>query len=773
MNIDKTKIQNLMEITKDLKLLYVEDNEEARNQMIKILKNFFQNIDIAIDGKEGLEKYKANHYDLIITDINMPKLNGLEMSDEILKLNKDKHIIIISAYNDIKYLQECIDVGITNYLHKPVKLEQLVNILEKATKTIVQKNRIKDLNKQVNLLLNNAQEGFLAFDKNFICKSGFSKECLNIFNTDTIENKNITELLFEDNKKAKDIFIKGIHNTFESQDLSQKELFLSILPNEQEIHGKIINISYKILPDENIMLILRDITSQKNLQKKLELNNKIRDMIVAVASHKDDFMDLKNDFSSFLKSPPKEKDEIKRKLHTFKGNFAQKNMIYIVDALHQAESDFEEGKDIGHIVKNLDQIFKKDLELITENLNKNFFNQKDKLNIDKKVLDDIELKIKLFDFSLDTEKNRQEILSYIQRLKYINLYEMISVYQNHIEYFAKKFEKLVHPLEIHIDKDLTVPAKFKPFIKSLIHIFNNSIEHGIEDIETRLKKGKLEFGSIKCYAKLLNNLLVIEIEDDGEGLNIDKILQKAKIPEEQSSSLTKEEIYSFIFQKNFTTKENVSKTSGRGIGMNSVKQELDRLDGYHYIISEKDKGCKFEFVIPLENKQNFIKNAQKDILDTVVFQAIKLLKENSGTEDISTQIIDFDSISNDITLTQIFFHKGYEGRCILGFSKEIISVFKSLFIPEGFTPEEEQEMIDDLRKELTNTIVGLSIADIPKDIGSLEISTPEYIKKADIQNINNSVIKKISTTKGEIFCAVTYENFSKTKEIVHDKCFNS
>jgi len=78
--------------TKDLHILYVEDNETLRESTLKVLNNFFKKIDIAVDGRNGVDTYKTyqhtsgNAYDLIISDINMPNLNGVEMSAEILKL---------------------------------------------------------------------------------------------------------------------------------------------------------------------------------------------------------------------------------------------------------------------------------------------------------------------------------------------------------------------------------------------------------------------------------------------------------------------------------------------------------------------------------------------------------------------------------------------------------------------------------------------------------------------------------------------------------------
>ncbi len=131
--IDTLSIKNLISKTKNLTILDREDNEASRVQTHKALSNFFDNIDIAIDGKDGLDQYKEKsntYYDLIISDINMPNMNGIDMAKEILKINNMQKIIMITAYNS-ENLQELSEIGITNYIHKPVKMSILMNVMEK------------------------------------------------------------------------------------------------------------------------------------------------------------------------------------------------------------------------------------------------------------------------------------------------------------------------------------------------------------------------------------------------------------------------------------------------------------------------------------------------------------------------------------------------------------------------------------------------------------------------------------------------------------------
>ena len=150
-----------------------------------------------------------------------------------------------------------------------------------------------------------------------------------------------------------------------------------------------------------------------------------------------------------------------------------------------------------------------------------------------------------------------------------------------------------------IFEDILVKENIKPFIKSLVHVFRNSVDHGIENPDDRLLKEKDEAGTIVCKFKEKNNKLHIIISDDGMGLDSVKIKEVAINKGIDTTSLTENELYKIIFNDNFSTKTTVSEISGRGVGMSAVKNELDKLNGVIEITSQKDIGTTFEFIIPL------------------------------------------------------------------------------------------------------------------------------------------------------------------------------
>ncbi len=123
-------MKKLVNFTKTLKLLYVEDNKESRDSLEGLLKNFFSDITLADDGLAGLEEFKSASFDLIITDIKMPKMNGIEMIEKIREIDEEIPIIVSTAHQDQEFLISCINLGTNGYLLKPINHKQLTRTIK-------------------------------------------------------------------------------------------------------------------------------------------------------------------------------------------------------------------------------------------------------------------------------------------------------------------------------------------------------------------------------------------------------------------------------------------------------------------------------------------------------------------------------------------------------------------------------------------------------------------------------------------------------------------
>ena len=135
----------------------------------------------------------------------------------------------------------------------------------------------------------------------------------------------------------------------------------------------------------------------------------------------------------------------------------------------------------------------------------------------------------------------------------------------------------------------------------LIHMLRNSVDHGIEDPDLRIKKGKEAKGSITLKAYHDSGTIVIEINDDGAGINKDIIVKKAieKKIINDGKGLSDSEIYDLIFKPGFSTAQEVSDISGRGVGMDVVKRNIEDLRGVVSIKSKVDIGTTIKIRLPL------------------------------------------------------------------------------------------------------------------------------------------------------------------------------
>ncbi len=163
---------------------------------------------------------------------------------------------------------------------------------------------------------------------------------------------------------------------------------------------------------------------------------------------------------------------------------------------------------------------------------------------------------------------------------------------------GKEIEFTITGSETSADKKIVEEIK-----NPLIHIIRNSIDHGIETPEKRIQLGKSPTGHLQINAKHLDNKILIEVIDDGQGFNVqkikDKAIQKGFLTKEELESMDDNEVINIVFLPGFTTGEEVTSISGRGVGMDVVKSKIAQLNGTVKVISEFNKGSKIQIEIPV------------------------------------------------------------------------------------------------------------------------------------------------------------------------------
>jgi len=182
-----------------------------------------------------------------------------------------------------------------------------------------------------------------------------------------------------------------------------------------------------------------------------------------------------------------------------------------------------------------------------------------------------------------------------------------------IAFVFNRFPRMVRDLSKQLNKEINFVVKGeeteldRTFVEEIgepiLHLLRNAIDHGIESKEERIAKGKPPVGTVVLSARHEGNNVVIEVEDDGKGIDKEKVLKKAiekgLVSEARAATLSDQEILNFLFVPGFSTREDVSEVSGRGVGLDVVKNVVESLNGSVSIESEKDKGTKVTIRLPL------------------------------------------------------------------------------------------------------------------------------------------------------------------------------
>jgi two-component system chemotaxis sensor kinase CheA len=195
-----------------------------------------------------------------------------------------------------------------------------------------------------------------------------------------------------------------------------------------------------------------------------------------------------------------------------------------------------------------------------------------------------------------------ELQENVMKVRMLPIAQLFSRYPRLVHDLVKGSQKKVS-LEIHGEDTELDKMVIEQIADPLVHIIRNAVDHGIEDVGERLQKGKSEEGMLRLEAYHESNFVVIEISDDGRGMDPEQIkaeaLAKSFVDEEEVDGLNEQELLALIMRPGFSTASEVTHTSGRGVGMDVVKDNIEKLNGTIDIVSTIGAGVTFRIKIPL------------------------------------------------------------------------------------------------------------------------------------------------------------------------------
>ena len=480
-----------------------------------------------------------------------------------------------------------------------------ISALFKNLKVKISKNKkvLESEKTKIQRLLDNLGQGFMVLDEKGIIQEGATEITKSFFNIDPV-GKTLPEVL-KLPKERKESFDKWLKNIWRGSLAFQDLKILG--PRSFELKDRYIELDYKpIYIDDSkrkidkVITIASDKTHEFKLKKQLEKDKENTEFINKCLQNPLEFVDLIFDSTALIQEYDFETKEDKsknfRKFHTLKARFGQFSLKSITSSINGIETAISEEnfEEVHSSIESFDltlRDFVKKNRLIVEAANKFLVDEGNAVQVPEiirkaKEIGDIE---KYIDF-VKKEYLLSDIKTKFER--YIPLANEI----------AERQGKAID-FQIYGDKVLVDTYRYSNFINTAIHLIRNIVDHGIEPEDERTKKNKPNKGNIKLNFKLIGENFEIHLNDDGQGIDLKKIKEKAiekgLVSEKDLLRIEAENIMDMIFLPGLSTKEEVTEVSGRGVGMDAVKEEIEKLGGKISVSSKINEGTTFVIQLPV------------------------------------------------------------------------------------------------------------------------------------------------------------------------------
>ena len=483
----------------------------------------------------------------------------------------------------------------------------------------IQKNK-----KNIENLLNNLAQGYFSFNKDGVIQAGASKICETYYGQQVESKKLVNVLPISEYKKSSvgdwlQLIFAGDLDFDTLKDLGPREF----IKDEKHYELKYRPI-YKGDSDsqlESIICITADVTDEKFFRAQAAEEAAFVQMLIKAVKDRNIFknciLEMRNiaklaSVEIAQKSP--DISTLFRYLHTLKGISASLHLLKYSQVAHSIESKFAEVRSGKLDMQNIQAELTQDLHELEKVLEQFFFQNRIVLD---KILGSSEERPKK-EVSKESIQNLSQMIVQSHGKK-SNLYNYIEDhfilepiqnlflhYSDTVEQLAEKLDKKVNFI-VEKSNILVDAEKILSLTNSFIHMIRNALDHGIENEDERLVVSKNPIAEIriKFSKKEQNNVnfLTIQLSDDGRGINIEKVKQKCIASglyrAKDFEKMSDHDICQIIFQNGFSTNDQVSDTSGRGIGMDAILNEAQRLNGKAWIESETNKGTTLYVEIPL------------------------------------------------------------------------------------------------------------------------------------------------------------------------------
>lgn len=476
-------------------------------------------------------------------------------------------------------------------------------------------------------IMNNVDQGFMQFDHRGYVLDSYSKECIRFFGK-RIEGLDFDALFSGFLKKNEEGFYKKIiKKIFEMGDAFSASVYMGLLPEQIEMNNRTIQMHYKLVSNtfhKRIIVIMTDITDKIRLEAEKEAEKHNLKKIVNIIKYRGNLKKNIEEFKRFFNGgataliagynePREALKEIYRIIHTFKGDFAQWGMVHLSDTMHALEEHLVQlnqrpvltNENMQDLIENfnVEEIMAEEFDGVMEYTGRAFFESEEVLQISKRQIDEM---VSSLSPEL-TEEGKNRLGQIVKRVQFVNAKDLLIQYQEYARVQADALGKKISGILVNGDSILIDQDIYYDFFKSLVHVIRNIVQYAIEPSDYRLTVGKLEAALITCDLQYTEEGFTLTISDDGAGIDLEAVANKAIELHliDADSQYTEEDLLRILFMDGFSTSVEVSKLSGRGMGLSAVKDEVDKLGGKIQVETLQGEGTVFTFHIPLKHDLYF------------------------------------------------------------------------------------------------------------------------------------------------------------------------
>ncbi len=498
-----------------------------------------------------------------------------------------------------------------------IQLEDYSKNLEKMVEE--RTAELKKANDFIAAMINSLDQGLFVFDRDLQCSSIYTKACEDLFQTSP-SGKSFTDVLAFDEKESASVakwagIVFSNKIPFQSAKSlgPQKKVFGDGVDDPNFKH---VNLEYYPMEDEegisNLVVVSTDKTKEIRAEEAFKEKEKYVEMIIKLVKRKKQFFSFLDEAASILdelqellKSDSPSLDSLLINYHSLNGGFGTFSVLKLQTQARECEQNIVDFKE-ATITQDHVKVLRDDYEHYLFEFNQ-FLAEIDQIFGENDS--SIEVEKDLLRRYANALKDRGQTDLYNLFVDYFErdaVSEQFQAYIELVEKLGKQLRKPLAPVVLHGGDIRVDTSKTKEFISSLVHLFRNCVDHGIEkSLQDRIDAGKAEEGSIivridKVQSPLGGEELIVTVTDDGGGINPEIIRKKLNEnnPNEDYSKIPDDEIIYKIFDPSFSTAEQVTSVSGRGVGMSAIKEVIDKAGGRIVLDSQVGRGTKFTFHYP-------------------------------------------------------------------------------------------------------------------------------------------------------------------------------